>query len=105
MASDDEKSVQGKNNGNNHTVLTDTSQKKDSTYKTYAIRFYGLTLICILNIVSSINWLSVAPVPDYANAFFNNLCLLSPQYQNRAPGRLWSSNHWCLASLLLVVCQ
>ncbi|CAO3594954.1 unnamed protein product [Absidia cylindrospora] len=44
-------------------------------YRTYGIRFYGLGVICVLNIVSSINWLSVAPVPDHATAFFNNIGL------------------------------
>ncbi|KAI8090034.1 major facilitator superfamily domain-containing protein [Halteromyces radiatus] len=48
---------------------------EETIYKVYPIRFYGLTLICLLNIVSSINWLCVAPVPDYANTFFSNIGL------------------------------
>jgi hypothetical protein len=75
MASDEEKSVKEKGNGDGLTPSIDEHQAKASGYQTYAIRFYGLALICILNIVSSINWLSVAPVPDHANAFFNNVGL------------------------------
>ncbi|KAI8384702.1 major facilitator superfamily domain-containing protein [Radiomyces spectabilis] len=44
-------------------------------FRTYRIRYYGLTLIALLNIVSSMNWLSVAPVPDYASSFFGNVGL------------------------------
>ncbi|KAG0168651.1 hypothetical protein DFQ29_010061 [Apophysomyces sp. BC1021] len=44
-------------------------------YRLYAMRFYGLTLIVFLNIVSSMNWLSVATVPDYAATFFGNVSL------------------------------
>ncbi|CAO3624077.1 unnamed protein product [Cunninghamella echinulata] len=61
--SDDEKSQKN----------SELSIQVEATYRTYPIRFYGLALICLLNIVSSINWLSVAPVPNYANTFFNNI--------------------------------
>ncbi|KAI8093974.1 major facilitator superfamily domain-containing protein [Thamnidium elegans] len=38
-------------------------------FKTYKIRFFGLTVIALSNIVSSMNWLSVAPVPDSSKEF------------------------------------
>lgn len=38
-------------------------------FKTYKIRFFGLTVIALCNIVSSMNWLSVAPVPDSSKEF------------------------------------
>ncbi|KAI9481680.1 MAG: major facilitator superfamily domain-containing protein [Benjaminiella poitrasii] len=44
-------------------------------FKTYKIRFFGLAVIGFSNIASSLNWLSVAPVPDQADAFFNNIGL------------------------------
>jgi FLVCR family MFS transporter 7 len=42
-------------------------------FKTYKIRFFGLTVVALSNIASSLNWLSVATVPDFSNAFFNNI--------------------------------
>ncbi|ORZ06032.1 major facilitator superfamily domain-containing protein [Absidia repens] len=72
MSNDDEKSAHGDVYA---ASSVDQQHSGDSTYQTYPIRFYGLTLICILNIISSINWLCVAPVPDYANAFFNDVGL------------------------------
>lgn len=44
-------------------------------YRTYPIRFYGLTVIGLLNIASSLCWLSVAPVPDYASEYFGGASL------------------------------
>lgn len=44
-------------------------------FKTYKIRFYGLVVIALSNIASSLNWLAVAPVPDYSQQFFNNASL------------------------------
>lgn len=67
--SDEEKSVQGSN------ASVDSREHGESAYRTYAVRFYGLALICLLNIISSINWLCIAPVPEYANAFFDNVGL------------------------------
>lgn len=46
-----------------------------ATYKTYKTRFYGLTVIAFLNISSSLNWYIVAPVPDLASTYFNNIGL------------------------------
>lgn len=42
-------------------------------FKTYKIRFFGLAVVALSNIASSLNWLSVATVPDFSNAFFNNV--------------------------------
>ncbi|KAI8883230.1 MFS general substrate transporter [Backusella circina FSU 941] len=50
----------------------DSLEELSFIFKTYKVRFYGLALIGLANIASSINWLAVAPVPDYANTFFNN---------------------------------
>ncbi|KAI9494405.1 major facilitator superfamily domain-containing protein [Zychaea mexicana] len=39
-------------------------------YREYPIRFYGLAVIGLLNIASSLSWLSIAPVPQQAAEFF-----------------------------------
>ncbi|KAF7722712.1 hypothetical protein EC973_002838 [Apophysomyces ossiformis] len=44
-------------------------------YRLYRIRFYGLTLIILSNIAASLNWLSVATVPDYAATYFGHVSL------------------------------
>ncbi|KAI9032874.1 major facilitator superfamily domain-containing protein [Phycomyces nitens] len=54
----------------------DTKERVEQPqFRTYRIRFYGLLLIGLLNIVSSLNWLAVAPVPDYASEFFGDIGL------------------------------
>jgi MFS family permease len=60
-------------------------------FKTYKMRFYGIVLIALANIASSLNWLSVAPVPDLANEYFNN-CGLSTIN--------WFSNIFMLAYII-----
>ena len=40
------------------------------SYRQYPIRFFGLTMIGLLNIASSLSWLSVAPVPQQTADFF-----------------------------------
>jgi FLVCR family MFS transporter 7 len=50
-------------------------QVYDIAYKTYKIRFYGLVVIALANIASSLNWYSVAPVPDLASTYFDNIGL------------------------------
>lgn len=44
-------------------------------YREYPIRFYGLLLIGLLNIASSMSWLCVAPVPNIASSYFGNASL------------------------------
>ncbi|ORZ03421.1 major facilitator superfamily domain-containing protein [Syncephalastrum racemosum] len=48
---------------------------KTVLYREYPVRFYGLMLIGLLNIASSMSWLSVAPVPDIASSYFGNASL------------------------------
>lgn len=43
--------------------------------RTYKIRFFGLTVIALSNIASSLNWLAVAPVPNYSDEFFGGIGL------------------------------
>jgi MFS family permease len=47
-------------------------EEESIIFRTYKIRFFGLTMIALANIASSLNWLAVAPVPDYSNTFFGN---------------------------------
>lgn len=72
-------------------------------FKTYKIRFFGLTVIALSNIASSLNWLSVAPVPDYSSAFFNNIGLSAINwfanvfmlvYLIAGPASSWVYEHW-----------
>jgi FLVCR family MFS transporter 7 len=74
-------------------------------FKTYKIRFFGLTVIALSNIASSLNWLSVAPVPEYANAFFNNVGLSAINwfsnvfmlsYLIAGPASSWVYEHWSI---------
>ncbi|KAI8879536.1 MFS general substrate transporter [Backusella circina FSU 941] len=57
-------------------VESASSEEAPQVFRTYKIRFFGLTMIALANISSAMNWLAVAPVPDFANSFFNN-CGLS----------------------------
>lgn len=63
--------------GSTKVEYTDKAMSSSSLqeYRTYPIRFYGLTVIGLLNIASSLCWLSVAPVPDYASAYFGGASL------------------------------
>ncbi|RUS32386.1 major facilitator superfamily domain-containing protein [Jimgerdemannia flammicorona] len=40
-------------------------------FRTYPIRYFGLVMIALLNIVSSINWLSFSPAPQFAATYFS----------------------------------
>lgn len=64
------------------------NESANEQYRTYPIRFYGLTLIGLLNIASSMSWLSVAPVPEYAASFFGGVSLTTIN---------WFSNVFMLA--------
>ena len=72
-------------------------------FRTYKIRFYGLAVIGLSNIASSINWLSVAIVPDYADAFFGGVGLTTINwfsnifmlcYLFAGPVSSWVYDHW-----------
>jgi FLVCR family MFS transporter 7 len=52
-------------------------EQVETVYRTYKIRFFGLTVIALSNIASSMNWSCVSPVPDVADKFFNNIGLTS----------------------------
>lgn len=73
-------------------------------FKTYKVRFFGLTVIALSNIVSSLNWLSVAPVPDAAKEYlgislseinwFSNVFMLV--YLFAGPLSSWVYEHWSI---------
>ena len=72
-------------------------------FKTYKIRFFGLTVIALSNIASSLNWLSVAPVPDASTAFFGGVGLTAINwfanvfmlvYLFAGPASSWVYEHW-----------
>jgi hypothetical protein len=74
-------------------------------FRTYKIRFFGLAMIALANISSAMNWLAVAPVPDFANSFFNdcglstinwfsNIFMLS--YVVAGPFSSWVFDKWSL---------
>lgn len=74
-------------------------------FKTYKIRFFGLTMIALANIASSLNWLAVAPVPDYSNAYFNNAGLTAINWFSNifmltyivaGPISSWAYDHWSI---------
>lgn len=80
-------------------------------FKTYKIRFFGLTVIALSNIASSLNWLSVAPVPDYSSAFFNNIGLSAINwfanvfmlvYLIAGPASSWVYEHWGIKTGIVV---
>lgn len=50
-------------------------EEESIIFRTYKIRFFGLAMIALANIASSLNWLVVAPVPDYSDTFFGNVGL------------------------------
>lgn len=56
-------------------MTIDDKHGTQQDYRVYPIRFYGLALIALLNIGSSLSWLCVAPIPEYAQTFFNNVSL------------------------------
>lgn len=62
-----------------------------SSFKTYKIRFFGLTVIALCNIASSLNWLAVAPIPDYSNNYFGGIGLTAVN---------WFSNVFMLVYLV-----
>jgi MFS family permease len=83
-------------------------------FKTYKVRFFGLTLIGLANIASSINWLSVAPVPDYANTFFNNCGLTTINwfsnvfmvtYLVAGPLSSWVYDRWSIKAGVCIYCK
>ena len=51
-------------------VSTSMNEADSQEYREYPIRFYGLAILGLLNIASSLSWLSVAPVPKQAAEFF-----------------------------------
>lgn len=57
------------------SIAGDNHQEQQQQYRVYPVRFYGLTLIALLNIGSSLSWLCVAPIPEYAQTFFNGTSL------------------------------
>lgn len=74
-------------------------------FKTYKIRFFGLAVIALSNIASSLNWLAVAPVPDYASQYFNNIGLTTINwfsnvfmltYLVAGPASSWVYEHWSI---------
>ncbi|KAI7898699.1 major facilitator superfamily domain-containing protein [Cokeromyces recurvatus] len=80
-------------------------------FRTYKIRFFGLTIIGLSNIASSLNWLSVAPVPDQADAFFNNIGLNTINwfsnvfmliYLFAGPLSSWIYEHWSIKLGLVI---
>ncbi|KAI8967551.1 major facilitator superfamily domain-containing protein [Mycotypha africana] len=72
-------------------VNDDDLEEFSFIFRTYKIRFYGLTVIALSNIASSLNWLAVAPVPEPSNSFFNNCGLTTIN---------WFSNVFMLVYLL-----
>lgn len=50
-------------------------EEESIIFRTYKIRFFGLAMVALANIASSLNWLVVAPVPDYSDTFFGNVGL------------------------------
>jgi hypothetical protein len=83
----------------------DTTEGEPQVFKTYKIRFFGLVMIALANIASSMNWLAVAPVPDAANSFFDD-CGLSTinwfanvfmlTYIVAGPISSWVYDHWSI---------
>ncbi|OBZ89062.1 Major facilitator superfamily domain-containing protein 7-a [Choanephora cucurbitarum] len=80
-------------------------------FRTYKIRFYGLAVIGLSNIASSINWLSVAIVPDYADAFFGGVGLTTINwfsnifmlcYLFAGPVSSWVYDHWSVKTGLII---
>ncbi|KAI8139364.1 major facilitator superfamily domain-containing protein [Fennellomyces sp. T-0311] len=64
------------NHGDSSSVIEKSSnevvqlEEESQLYRQYPIRFFGLTMIGLLNIASSLSWLSVAPVPQQTADFF-----------------------------------
>ncbi|CEG81324.1 hypothetical protein RMATCC62417_15539 [Rhizopus microsporus] len=82
-------------------------------FKTYKIRFFGLTMIALANIASSLNWLAVAPVPDYSNAYFNNAGLTAINWFSNifmltyivaGPISSWAYDHWSIKTGIIIGC-
>ncbi|GAN10101.1 conserved hypothetical protein [Mucor ambiguus] len=80
-------------------------------FKTYKIRFFGLTVIALSNIASSLNWLAVAPVPDYASQYFNNVGLTTINwfsnvfmltYLFAGPASSWVYEHWSIKMGIII---
>ncbi|KAI8087980.1 major facilitator superfamily domain-containing protein [Gilbertella persicaria] len=80
-------------------------------FRTYKIRFYGLAVIGLSNIASSLNWLAVAPVPEYANSFFNQIGLSAINwfsnvfmltYLLAGPASSWVYDHWSLRTGIII---
>lgn len=44
-------------------------------FRTYKMRFFGLVVIALCNIASSLNWLAVAPIPNFSNDYFGGIGL------------------------------
>ncbi|KAG2221677.1 hypothetical protein INT45_002715 [Circinella minor] len=51
-------------------VVTSLNEVDSQEYREYPIRFYGLAVLGLLNIASSLSWLSVAPIPQQSVEFF-----------------------------------
>lgn len=75
------------------------------SFKTYKMRFFGLTVIALCNIASSLNWLAVAPIPDYSNDFFGGVGLTAVNwfsnvfmlvYLFAGPLSSWVYEHWSI---------
>lgn len=43
----------------------------DPVYRTYKVRYFGLTMLVLLNIVTALNWTIFAPAPQFAADYFN----------------------------------
>lgn len=74
-------------------------------FKTYKIRFFGLAVIALSNIASSLNWLALATIPESTNSFFNNIGLtvinwfanvFMLSYLFAGPLSSWVYEHWSI---------
>lgn len=82
-------------------------------FKTYRIRFFGLAMIALANIASSLNWLAVAPVPNYASEFFDHAGLSAINwfsnifmlvYLFAGPLSSWVYDRWSIKLGIVIGC-
>ncbi|KAG0757552.1 hypothetical protein G6F57_003818 [Rhizopus arrhizus] len=88
-------------------------EEESIIFRTYKIRFFGLTMIALANIASSLNWLAVAPVPDYSNTFFGNAGLTAINwfsnifmliYLFAGPLSSWVYDRWSIKLGIIIGC-
>ncbi|KAG1147089.1 hypothetical protein G6F36_014964 [Rhizopus arrhizus] len=88
-------------------------EEESIIFRTYKIRFFGLAMVALANIASSLNWLVVAPVPDYSDTFFGNVGLTAINwfsnifmliYLFAGPLSSWVYDRWSIKLGIIIGC-